>query len=70
VAEGLTEPPEQRAARQRTAAEDDALELRTLADHLAAPLPRAEVLARLRRQHADQVAKAHDGQYGLPIGES
>jgi hypothetical protein len=65
-------PGEFDAARQRTEAEDRALELWTLADHLARPSreQHAASIADLRDRHAEQVAKAHDGQYGLPIGES
>jgi hypothetical protein len=67
----LTEPPEHQAARQRTTAEDQALEARTLVDHVASAEQRRATLDHLREQHARQVAKAHDGQGVLPtIGES
>jgi hypothetical protein len=63
----MTLPPEQRAARQRTAAEDRALELRILADHLAAPSREQHdaAIARLKSQLAGQRARARGGQYAV-----
>lgn len=62
------EPPEQRAARRRTQAEDQALEARAVAEHVTAkarpklqPLTAKEVLDHMRERAKDDKARHNSG---------